>query len=63
MPLTCFLCRIVGHMEEQCVQFKGMNYDDLSKPYGRWFQNAVVGDNFHNNKVKDLGWIRHMDGL
>lgn len=35
--VNCFLCGIIGHMEEQCVQFKGKNNVDLSKPYGRWF--------------------------
>lgn len=37
LPVTCFLCGIVGHTEEQCGLFKGRNDDDLSKPYGRWF--------------------------
>lgn len=33
-------------MEEQCALFKGTNDDDHSKPYGRWFQNDVLGDNY-----------------
>ena len=37
IPLTCFLCGMVGHMEEHCVLFKAKNEDDRSKPYGRWF--------------------------
>ena len=38
LPINCFLCGIISHMEEQCVEFKGeKNDDDLLKPYGRWF--------------------------
>ncbi|KAM2863916.1 hypothetical protein FF1_022633 [Malus domestica] len=46
LPITCFICGIIGHIEEQCLQFKGKNEDDLSKPYGRWFQNDVLSDNY-----------------
>lgn len=34
LPITCFICGIIRHMEEQCVQFKGKNEDDFSKSYG-----------------------------
>lgn len=34
LPITCFICGFIGHMEEQCVQFVGKNEDDCSKPYG-----------------------------
>lgn len=37
LPVTCFLCGIVGHTEEQCGLFKGKNDDDLSKPQGTRF--------------------------
>ncbi|KAM1482936.1 hypothetical protein ACFXTO_035181 [Malus domestica] len=33
-------------MEEQCDQFKGKNKDDLSKPYGRWFQSDVLDPSY-----------------
>ncbi|KAM1159045.1 hypothetical protein EV1_031961 [Malus domestica] len=45
LPVTCFLCGIIGHMEEQCVHFKEKNADDSTKPYGHWFQIDVLGDN------------------
>ncbi|KAM1467081.1 hypothetical protein ACFX2I_032224 [Malus domestica] len=45
LPVTCFLCGIIGHMEEQCVHFKEKNADDSTKPYGHWFQKDVLGDN------------------
>lgn len=37
LPITCFICGIIRHMNEQCTQFKGKNNDDRSKPYGQWF--------------------------
>ena len=43
-------------MEEQCIQFKGIrNDDDLSKPYGRWFQNYVLGDDYRRPQGKRFG--------
>lgn len=35
LPITCYLCGLVGHMEEQCEKFSAKNEDDLMKPYGR----------------------------
>ena len=36
--------------------FKGLrNDDDLSKPYGSWFQNDVLGDDFRRPQGKRLG--------
>ena len=72
LPITCFLCGIIGHMEEQCAQFKGIrNGDDLSKPYGRWFQNDVMGDEYRRPQGKrfglepEQGWVmkapQHVD--
>lgn len=56
LPLTYFLCGIIGHIEEQCVQFKGeKNDDDLSKPYGCWFQNDTLGDDYHRPHGKRFG--------
>ncbi|XP_068340395.1 uncharacterized protein [Pyrus communis] len=46
VPITCFLCGLIGHIEDQCEQYKGKNDDDLSKPYGRWFQNDVLDANY-----------------
>ncbi|KAM1519732.1 hypothetical protein EV2_023262 [Malus domestica] len=37
---------LLSFQEEQCLQFKGKNEDDLSKPYGRCFQNDVLSDNY-----------------
>lgn len=34
VPFTCYLCGMTGHMEENCLQFKGKNDDDSAKPYG-----------------------------
>lgn len=42
LPLTCLICGMVDHVEEQCSHFRGRNDDDLAKPYGRWFQNGVI---------------------
>lgn len=55
MKNSQFICGIIGHMEEQCVQFKGKNEDDLSKPYGRWFQNDVLSDNYRRPQGKRFG--------
>lgn len=55
IPVTCFICEIIGHMEEQCAQSKGKNKDDLSKPYGQWFQNDVLGDNYRRTQLKQFG--------
>ncbi|TQD91520.1 hypothetical protein C1H46_022918 [Malus baccata] len=38
--------QLVGHTEKQCELFEGKNNDDLSKPYGRWFQNDVLDANY-----------------
>lgn len=53
--VTCLICGIIGHMEDQCVQFLGKNDDDLSKPYRRWFQNDVLGDNYWRPQGKHFG--------
>lgn len=50
--VTCFLCGIIRHIEDQCVHFRGKNDDDLSKPYGWWFQNDVLGDNYRRTLGK-----------
>ncbi|KAB2610032.1 hypothetical protein D8674_021305 [Pyrus ussuriensis x Pyrus communis] len=46
MLITCFLCGIVGYLEEQCGLFKGKNEEDMSKSYGRWFQNDILDTNY-----------------
>lgn len=43
---TCFLCGMMDHLEEQCGRYKGKNGDDLSKPYGRWFQEDTLSSNY-----------------
>lgn len=55
LHITCFICGIIGHMEEQCVQFNGKNEDDCSKPYGRWFQNDVLAVNYRRPQGKRFG--------
>lgn len=56
LPITCFLCGIIRHMEEQCVQFKGeKNDDDLSKSYGCWFQNDILGDDYRHLQGERFG--------
>ena len=42
LPLTCFLCGMVDHVEDQCERFNGTQVDDRAKPYGMWFQNDVL---------------------
>lgn len=55
IPITYFLCGIVGHMEEHCVHFEGKNEDDLSKLYGQWFQFDVLDENYRKPKGKRFG--------
>ena len=42
LPLTCFLCGMMDHVEDHCERFTGEQVDDQAKPYGRWFQNDVL---------------------
>lgn len=56
LPVTYFLCGVIRHMEEQCVHFKKKNEDDFAKPYGRWFRNDVLGDNYRRSQGKCFGF-------
>lgn len=55
LPLTCFLCGMMDHIEEQCEKFQGMNDDDRAKPYGRWFQDDVLGKDYRKPQGKKFG--------
>ncbi|KAM2165334.1 hypothetical protein ACFX1R_039500 [Malus domestica] len=55
LPITCFLCGIVGHIEDQCEKFIVKNDDDFTKPYGRWFQNNVLDTNYHRPQGTHFG--------
>ncbi|KAB2633883.1 hypothetical protein D8674_038250 [Pyrus ussuriensis x Pyrus communis] len=45
------LCNDGGH-EEQCDKFNGRKDDDRAKPYGRWFQDDVSGQNYKKPQSK-----------
>lgn len=36
----------MDHLEEQCGRYKRKNDDDLSKPYGHWFQEDTLSSNY-----------------
>lgn len=42
LPLTCFLCGMMDHVDDHCECFTGAQVDDRDKPYGKWFQTDVV---------------------
>lgn len=54
IPLTCFLCGMMDHVEEQCEKFNGWN-DDRAKSYGRWFQDVVLGKDYRKPQGKKFG--------
>lgn len=72
LTLTCFLCGIMDHVEDKCAKYQGTQDDDYAKPYGRWFQDDVLGKDNRNPAGKwfglgpDGGWsikARIMDDM
>lgn len=55
IPLTFFLYGTIRHLEEHCVLFPGKSDDDLSKPYGRWFQFDALGADYRKPKGTRFG--------
>lgn len=51
LPLTCFLCGMMDHVNDQCEHYDGTQVDDKAKPYGRWFQN-----NMFEKPCKETVW-------
>lgn len=37
LSLTCFICVMMDHVEDQCERYDGTQMDDRAKPYGKWF--------------------------
>ncbi|KAM1305899.1 hypothetical protein ACFX2H_008354 [Malus domestica] len=55
LPLTCFLCGMMDHVEEQCKCYDGTQLDDRVKPYGRWFQDDVFEKDYIRPKGRRFG--------
>lgn len=57
LPFICYLCLygMIGHMEENCLQFKGKNDDDCAKPYGRWLQDDMSGGDYRKPIGRKFG--------
>lgn len=55
LPLTCFLCGLMDHVEEQCACYEGKVLDDKFKPYGRWFQKDVLDKDYHRTTGRRFG--------
>ncbi|CAB4286507.1 unnamed protein product [Prunus armeniaca] len=55
LPITCYHCGLIGHMEGSCTQ-KGVVYaDDKAKPYGKWFQQDVLGPDYRRPSGRRFG--------
>lgn len=46
---------MMDHVEEQCSKFQGRQDDNYAKPYGRWFQNDVLGKEYRKPAGKRFG--------
>lgn len=55
LPLTCFLCGMMDHIEEHCNRFEGACANNCAKPYGRWFQDDVLGKDYRKPARKKYG--------
>lgn len=47
MPMFCYICGMVGHMEKRCPTRYADEFVDLGLdfPYGEWMKATPVGDN------------------
>lgn len=56
LPLTCFMCGMMNHIEGQCSKYHGKVDDDKAKPYGRWFQNDVLTSDYRRSTGRRFGY-------
>lgn len=45
MPLYCYLCGLVGHLEKRCLTRFNDNFVDPGMDYGVWLKTGEVGGN------------------
>lgn len=55
LPLTCFLCGMIDHVEDQCECYKGHQLNDKAKPFGRWFQMDMFDKDYRQSVGKHFG--------
>ncbi|XP_048439353.1 uncharacterized protein At4g02000-like [Pyrus x bretschneideri] len=55
LPLTCFLCEMMDHVEDQCECYEGKVLDDKDKPYGCWFQLDVLDKDYRRPIGRQFG--------
>lgn len=55
IPVTCYLCGIIGHTENSCHTPMPTTTDDLYKPYGRWFQQDVFSPEYRKPVGRRFG--------
>ncbi|RXI03259.1 hypothetical protein DVH24_003911 [Malus domestica] len=46
---------MMDHVEDQCEKYHGRQNDDYVKPYGRWFQDDVLGKDYRKPVGKRFG--------
>ncbi|CAL8996959.1 unnamed protein product, partial [Prunus brigantina] len=55
IPITCYRCGVIGHRETSCTWRGNDNQDDKVKPYGKWFQQDVMGPEYRKPLGRRFG--------